>query len=85
MGNIYPWGRKATGIDAVAWAVKMAGFWGGWTACDLDGLRWYQNGYDIALMKRITDSVNVPVIASGGSVIYNTWQMGCCKVVLMRY
>lgn len=66
MGNIYPWGRKATGIDAVAWAVKMAGFGAGEllvTSMDSDGTK---NGYDIALMKRITDSVNVPVIASGG-------------------
>ena len=59
-------GRKATGIDAVAWAVKMAGFGAGEllvTSMDSDGTK---NGYDIALMKHITDSVNVPVIASGG-------------------
>lgn len=59
-------GRKATGIDAVAWAVKMAGFGAGEllvTSMDSDGTK---NGYDIALMKRITDSVSVPVIASGG-------------------
>ena len=59
-------GRKATGIDAVAWAVKMADFGAGEllvTSMDSDGTK---NGYDIALMKRITDSVNVPVIASGG-------------------
>ncbi|TGP49983.1 imidazole glycerol phosphate synthase subunit HisF [bacterium M00.F.Ca.ET.230.01.1.1] len=59
-------GRKVTGIDAVAWAVKMAGFGAGEllvTSMDSDGTK---NGYDIALMKRITDSVNVPVIASGG-------------------
>lgn len=59
-------GRKATSIDAVAWAVKMAGFGAGEllvTSMDSDGTK---NGYDIALMKRITDSVNVPVIASGG-------------------
>ena len=59
-------GRKATGIDAVAWAVKMAGFGAGEllvTSMDSDGTK---NGYDIALMKRITDRVNVPVIASGG-------------------
>lgn len=59
-------GRKPTGIDAVEWAVKMAGFGAGEllvTSMDSDGTK---NGYDIALMKRITDSVNVPVIASGG-------------------
>ena len=59
-------GRKATGIDAVDWAVKMAGFGAGEllvTSMDSDGTK---NGYDIALMKLITDSVTVPVIASGG-------------------
>ncbi len=59
-------GRKPTGIDAVEWAVKMAGFGAGEllvTSMDSDGTK---NGYDLALMKRITDSVNVPVIASGG-------------------
>lgn len=59
-------GRNATGIDAVAWAVRMAGFGAGEllvTSMDADGTK---NGYDLALMKKITDSVNVPVIASGG-------------------
>lgn len=59
-------GRKPTGIDAVEWAVKMADFGAGEllvTSMDSDGTK---NGYDIALMKRITDCVNVPVIASGG-------------------
>lgn len=59
-------GRNATGIDAVQWAVKMAGFGAGEllvTSMDSDGTK---NGYDLALMKTITDSVNIPVIASGG-------------------
>lgn len=59
-------GRKPTGIDAVEWAVNMANLGAGEllvTSMDSDGTK---NGYDIALMKRITDSVNVPVIASGG-------------------
>lgn len=59
-------GRKPTGIDAIDWAVKMANFGAGEllvTSMDSDGTK---AGYDIALMKRITDSVNVPVIASGG-------------------
>lgn len=59
-------GRNATGIDAIDWAVKMAGFGAGEllvTSMDSDGTK---NGYDLALMKRITDSVNIPVIASGG-------------------
>lgn len=59
-------GRNATGIDAVAWAIRMANYGAGEllvTSMDADGTK---NGYDLALMKKITDSVNVPVIASGG-------------------
>lgn len=59
-------GRKPTGIDAIAWAEKMAGFGAGEllvTSMDADGTK---AGYDLGLMKRITSSVNVPVIASGG-------------------
>ncbi|WP_230655776.1 imidazole glycerol phosphate synthase subunit HisF [Psychrobacter sp. I-STPA10] len=59
-------GRKPTGIDAVEWAGKMAQFGAGEllvTSMDGDGTR---KGYDLALMRAITDSVSVPVIASGG-------------------
>ena len=59
-------GRKPTGIDAVEWASKMAEFGAGEllvTSMDGDGTR---KGYDLALMRAITDSVSVPVIASGG-------------------
>lgn len=59
-------GRNATGIDAIEWAVRMANYGAGEllvTSMDADGTK---NGYDLALMKKITQSVNVPVIASGG-------------------
>ena len=59
-------GRKPTGIDAVAWASKMAALGAGEllvTSMDGDGTK---KGYDLALMKQITSRVNVPVIASGG-------------------
>ncbi|MFW2177763.1 MULTISPECIES: imidazole glycerol phosphate synthase subunit HisF [unclassified Moraxella] len=59
-------GRNATGIDAIDWAIRMAGYGAGEllvTSMDADGTK---NGYDLGLMKRITDSVNIPVIASGG-------------------
>ncbi|MEG9304803.1 imidazole glycerol phosphate synthase subunit HisF [Psychrobacter celer] len=59
-------GRKPTGIDAVAWARKMAELGAGEllvTSMDGDGTK---KGYDLALMKHITDQVNIPVIASGG-------------------
>ena len=59
-------GRKPTGIDAVAWASKMAELGAGEllvTSMDGDGTK---KGYDLALMKQITGRVDVPVIASGG-------------------
>ena len=59
-------GRKPTGIDAIAWASKMAELGAGEllvTSMDGDGTK---KGYDLALMKQITSRVNVPVIASGG-------------------
>lgn len=59
-------GRNPTGIDAVAWAIKMAGYGAGElliTSMDADGTK---NGYDLGLMKAITQRVNIPVIASGG-------------------
>ena len=59
-------GRKATGIDAIAWATKMTEFGAGeilLTSMDRDGTK---NGFDLALTSRMTSAINVPVIASGG-------------------
>lgn len=59
-------GRKPTGIDAVEWSQKMADLGAGEllvTSMDGDGTR---QGYDLALMRAITNRVSVPVIASGG-------------------
>jgi cyclase len=59
-------GRNATGIDAVAHAVKLVEFGAGeilLTSMDRDGTR---AGYDIPLTRAIADAVPVPVIASGG-------------------
>lgn len=59
-------GRSATGIDAVNWAQKMVELGAGEllvTSMDRDGTK---DGYDVELIKRITSSVRVPVIASGG-------------------
>jgi len=60
-------GRVNTGLDAVEWAVEAVKRGAGEllvTSMDADGTK---NGYDIVLTKRITDCVNVPVIASGGA------------------
>ncbi|MFC6619974.1 imidazole glycerol phosphate synthase subunit HisF [Novosphingobium panipatense] len=59
-------GRKATGIDALEHAMKLARFGAGEllvTSMDGDGT---QNGYDLALTRAIAEAVSVPVVASGG-------------------
>jgi cyclase len=59
-------GRRETGIDAVAHAVRLAELGAGEllvTSMDGDGT---QAGYDLALTRTIADAVSVPVIASGG-------------------
>jgi len=59
-------GRKATGIDAVVWAKKMADYGAGeilLTSMDGDGTK---AGYDLALTRAVSDAVPIPVIASGG-------------------
>ena len=59
-------GRKATGIDAVEHAIKLAELGAGEllvTSMDGDGT---QGGYDLLLTRRIADAVAVPVVASGG-------------------
>ncbi len=59
-------GRRATGIDAVAHAVRLAELGAGEllvTSMDRDGTR---GGYDLALVRTIADRVTVPVVASGG-------------------
>lgn len=72
-------GRKATGIDAVAWAKKMVDFGAGeilLTSMDRDGTR---NGFDLALTRSISEAVAVPVIASGGVGILEHLAEGVLK------
>jgi imidazole glycerol-phosphate synthase subunit HisF len=59
-------GRRATGLDAIAWAKQMAEHGAGeilLTSMDRDGTK---SGFDIALTRAVADAVPVPVIASGG-------------------
>jgi cyclase len=59
-------GRRATGIDVVEWAQRMAAAGAGeilLTSMDRDGTR---DGFDLALTRAVADAVTVPVIASGG-------------------
>jgi len=59
-------GRKSTGIDAVEWAQRMVEYGAGeilLTSMDKDGTK---TGFDLELTRAVSDSVSVPVIASGG-------------------
>jgi cyclase len=59
-------GRRPTGIDAVEWAGRMADAGAGeilLTSMDRDGTK---SGYDLALLRAVSDRVRVPVVASGG-------------------
>jgi cyclase len=60
-------GRKATGLNAVAYAEEAVARGAGeilLTSMDRDGAK---AGYDLALLKAVTSAVGVPVIASGGA------------------
>ncbi len=60
-------GRRATGLDAVAWAADVVARGAGeilLTSMDRDGAR---DGYDLALLSAVSAAVGVPVIASGGA------------------
>ena len=59
-------GRTSTGLDAILWARRMVDLGAGEllvTSMDRDGTR---DGFDLELMRRVTEAVPVPVIASGG-------------------
>ncbi|OGD53218.1 imidazole glycerol phosphate synthase subunit HisF [Candidatus Bathyarchaeota archaeon RBG_13_38_9] len=60
-------GRVPTGIDAIEWAKRVEELEGGeilLTSMDCDGT---QSGYDISLTREISESTNIPIIASGGA------------------
>lgn len=60
-------GRVGTGIDAVSWAKDGAQRGAGeilLNSMDADGTR---DGFDIELIRKVRDVVDVPVIASGGA------------------
>ena len=60
-------GREPTGIDAIKWAIEVQQRGAGeilLTSMDADGTK---DGYDISLTALVSESVNIPVIASGGA------------------
>lgn len=62
-------GREKTDLDVIKWAIKGEKLGAGEivvNSIDEDGMK---NGYDVELLNRISKSVNIPVIASGGAGI----------------
>ena len=65
--NIYiQGGRVDTGLDAIDWIIRAEKLGAGeirLTSMDADGTK---KGYDLEITKAVVESVNIPVIASGG-------------------
>jgi cyclase len=60
-------GRKATGLEAVSWAIRAVELGAGeivLNSIDADGTR---HGFDLEITRRVSESVSVPVVASGGA------------------
>lgn len=60
-------GRKATGLDAVGWARQAAELGAGeivLNSIDADGTK---AGFDLVITRRVSEAVEVPVVASGGA------------------
>ena len=60
-------GRNATGLDVVAWAMRMEELGAGeilLTSMDRDGSK---IGFDLQLTRAVIDAVEIPLIASGGA------------------
>ncbi len=79
-------GRNPTGIDAGGWAAKMESFGAGeilLTSMDRDGT---EDGYDLSLTAAISETVGIPVIASGGAGelehLLEALERGCADAVL---
>lgn len=60
-------GREKTGLDVVEWAKKLEGLGAGeilLTSIDAEGTK---NGFDLALIKEVSEAISIPLIASGGA------------------
>lgn len=60
-------GRRATGLDALEWAQRAVALGAGeivLNSIDADGTK---AGFDLTITRRISESVGVPVVASGGA------------------
>jgi len=79
-------GRKKTNLDVLLWIKKAERLGAGeilLTSMDTDGVK---EGYDLELLKRATETVNIPVIASGGAGepkhLYDAFTIGNADAVL---
>lgn len=64
-------GRENTGMEAIEWIKRCVGSGAGEVvvnSIDTDGVK---EGFDIPLLKKVCEAVNVPVIASGGAGCIN--------------
>ena len=78
-------GRINTNIDAVKWAKKVEDLGAGeilLTSMDRDGTK---AGFDLDLTEKISESLNIPVIASGGVGTLNHFVEGVKKVKPLLY
>ena len=60
-------GRKNTGLDAIEWAKQAVSLGAGeivLNSIDADGTK---AGFDLVITRRVSESVGVPVVASGGA------------------
>lgn len=60
-------GTKETAMDAIEWARTLAARGAGEllvTSMDMDGTK---SGFDVELLARLADTVNIPIVASGGA------------------
>jgi cyclase len=69
-GNYYVFqngGRKNTGLDALEWIKKGVALGAGEVVVNSMNMDGMKQGFDIDLLKKVTNLVDVPVIASGGA------------------
>ncbi len=72
-------GKKTTGLDAITWAKKVTELGAGEiliTSIDNEGT---MEGYDLELVKAISQAVNIPVIANGGAGTLDDFQDALTK------
>ncbi len=60
-------GRQATGLDVVEWARRVEDMGAGEILLTSVGHDGKKEGYDLALLRAVTETVTIPVIASGGA------------------